>query len=209
MRRTSLLLAAGGLLVAAGLAHGLRTDRWGQTADVGAAAARVADLPARIGDWDGAVVEVNAREFAASRAAGITARRFTHRYTRSTFTVMIVTGRPGPVAVHTPDVCYAGAGFFPGPTEARSLPDGAKAWTALFTKTGPAPEVLRITWAWSDGGDWVAETAPRTAFARAPVLHKLYVVRPVGPRDGPAADAAEVEFLREFLPALRARLTPG
>ena len=66
---------------------------------------------------------------------------------------------------------------------------------------------LTNTWAWSDGGDWVAEGSPRTAFAGARVLHKLYVVRPVGAKDDAAADAAEVEFLRAFLPALRAR--PG
>lgn len=209
MRRASLLLAACGILIAAGVAHGLRSDRWGSTADVAASAARVADLPSRVGDWEGAAVEINPRDLTVSRAAGIAARRYTHRYSGSAITVMVITGRPGPVAVHTPDVCYTGAGFVPGPSEVRTLPDGAKGWTATFTKPGPTPDVLRITWAWSEGGDWVAEAAPRTAFAGAPVLHKLYVVRPVAPGDDAAADAAEVEFLREFLPALRTRVGPG
>ena len=209
MRRVSLLLVAAGLLLAAGVAHGLRSDRWGSAADAHAAAARVADLPARVGDWEVAVVEVSPQELRVSRAAGITARRYTHRYSRAELVVMVVTGRPGPVAVHTPDVCYTGAGFVPGPTEVRSLPDGAKGWTALFTKPGPTPQSLRITWAWSDGGDWVAETSPRTAFAAAGVLHKLYVVRPAETGDEAAAEAAEVEFLREFLPALRTRVAPG
>lgn len=209
MRRLGLLLAAVVILLAAGVAHGLRTDRWGGTADTAAAAARVAGVPDRVGDWEAAAVDINPRELALSRAAGIVARRYTNRYTRSAVTVMVVTGRPGPVAVHTPDVCFSGAGFVPGPTEVRTLPDGAKGWTALFTKPGPTPETLRVTWAWSDGGDWVAEGSPRTAFAGVRVLHKLYVVRPAGVGDDAAADAAEVEFLRAFLPALRARLNPA
>src|SRR5438552_3463597 len=117
LKRAGLLLAAAGLLVAAGVAHGLRTDRWGATADVGAAAARMADLPARVGDWEAAAVDLDPRQVTASNAAGIAARRYTHRYSRATITVMVVTGRPGPVAVHTPDVCYTATGFIAGPAE--------------------------------------------------------------------------------------------
>src|SRR6266545_91715 len=144
MRRAGLLLAACGLLVAAGVAHGLRTDRWGPSADLAAAAARVDTLPTRVGDWDGKAFEVDARQFAAANVSGITARRYTHRYARSEIVVLVITGRPGPVAVHTPDVCYSTAGFTAGPSEVRPLPDGGKAWTADFAKPAPSLESLRV-----------------------------------------------------------------
>lgn len=206
MRRAVLLIAAVVVLVAAGVAYGLRTDRWGPSANLTAAADRVAGLPDKFGDWEGAPLELDPRQVEEAHVTGITARKYTHKYTRAETVVLVITGRPGPVSVHTPDVCYSTAGFVPGPNEVRPLPGGGKAWTAEFTKPGPPPESLRIYWTWSTGGEWLAPTAQRTAFARAPVLHKLYVIRPVAARAEPGEDADEVEFMTQLLADLRARV---
>lgn len=206
IRRLWPFLTAGCILVAAAAAHGLRTDRWGASPDVKAAADRLDTLPLRIGDWEGEAVAIPPGHLAASNAAGITTRRYTHRYTRAEVTAMVVCGRPGPVAVHTPDVCYQGAGFVPGPAQAQPLLDGSSAWVADFKKGGPEPVALRIRWAWNDGRGWTASGSPRTEFARSKVLYKLYLVRPV-PHGGDPTPP-ELDLAKELLPALQAVIAP-
>jgi len=198
------LIPAVCLLAAAAAAHGLRTDRWGPSPDLRAAAARLADLPAA-GDWEGAVVETDPAQAAATHAAGIASRRYTHRYTRAEVDVLVLCGRPGPVCVHTPDVCYTAAGYTMGEARSRDAGAGDTAWVADFRKPGPTPETLRISWAWSDGGAWTAAASPRTEFARARVLYKLYVVRRVPPGEDPAA-GPDADLMKHLLPALRAHL---
>src|SRR5207248_510559 len=82
--------------------------------------------------WDGAAVALDPRQTEAAQVAGALSRRYTHRYTHAAATVLILCGRPGPVSVHTPDVCYSGAGFTPGPAKKHKLPDGGEVWVADF-----------------------------------------------------------------------------
>lgn len=209
MRRFWPAIAAGCILLAAGLAYGWRTDRWGSTADLAAAAARLENLPVRVGDWESVPVEVPAEQVRISRAAGIAARKYTHRFTGSEVTVLIVCGRPGPISVHTPDICYQGAGFVIGPARTEPLPgEGNSAWVADFKKDGAQPLTLRIRWAWGTGDAWMSSTSPRFEFAREPVLYKMYIVQPVAPGGDPADKLPELEFLKEFLPVLSATLNP-
>lgn len=205
------VLAAGCVLIAAAAAHGLRTDRWGASPDLAAAAARLDSLPLKVGDWDGVSVDLPPEQVKAARAAGIIARRYTNRYTQAEVTVLILCGRPGPISIHTPDVCYQGAGFVMGPNRAEPLADGHTAWVADFKKVGPQPVTLRIRWAWCTGQSWVASGSPRMEFARAPVLYKMYVVRsvPAGDKSDKQPDnELELSFVNEFLPALQTALSP-
>ena len=196
------------VLIAAAIAHGWHIDRWGVSADLNAAAARLHDLPMRIGDWEGEVVEMPPAQIVATHVAGLTARRYTHRYTRAEVTVLILCGRPGPVSVHTPDICYQGAGFSMGPIRMEAIGEDNNAWAADFTKRGDPPVTLRIRWAWGTGGPWVASNSPRVDFFRAPVLYKMYIVRPV-PHGGDNKDhPPELEFAHDFLPALQTILNP-
>jgi len=206
-RRYWLVLTACLILAAAAAAHGWRTDRWGATADLRSAAERLDTLPLRVGDWDGVVVELPAAQVAATNVAGLTARRYTHRYTRAEVTVLILCGRPGPVAVHTPDVCYGNAGYKMGPVRTEPLTGDHTAWVADFSKPGGQAEPLRIRWAWSDGGAWVASGSPRTSFARSRVLYKMYLVRSLSPKADPAVASAEIDLMKELLPTLQTTLS--
>src|SRR5690349_20084084 len=101
-------------------------------------------------------------------------------------------GRSGNMAVHTPEVCYRGAGF-----ELREQPApvalydaaGSQMWSATFAKnTGPISR-LRLYWAWNSQGEWQAATAPRWEFRREPFLYKLYVSRDCGQQPTLTANA--------------------
>src|SRR5204863_3348967 len=120
----------------------------------------------------------------------------------------IVAGRSGPMAVHTPDVCYTSSGHTLVSPQSRVsvTPAGggpaAEFWSARFRK-GEAGYYshLTILWGWSHGGPaWEAPANARLALARYPALYKLYVVRSQESADEAHVRAPSDGFLRLLLP---------
>ena len=178
------LLVALTLVVAAGVVHGRWTRRWAGSHAVEAAAAGLARLPLTVGGWHALPLELDRGQLEIGEIDGYIARRYEHAVSGAFVTVLVVCGRPGPISLHTPDVCYAGAGYEPTrPPDRRSFalgPDGrpGEFRHAVFGRTNtPVPAYLRILWSWSSGGAWEAPDVPRIAFARRPVLFKLYLIR--------------------------------
>src|SRR5262249_3178889 len=97
-------------LVGAGIVHGFWTDRWSASADVEQAAERLSAVPVRFGDWEGQDVEVKPGQVGAG-VAGCLQRRFVNKVTGQSVVIALVNGRPGPVATHTPEVCYGASGY--------------------------------------------------------------------------------------------------
>jgi hypothetical protein len=208
-------MAALPVVVGFGVVEGLGTNRLVPAGTLSAAADRLAGVPLTVGDWEGHAEELDARQAAKAEISGSLMRRYVHRPTGAALSVLVVCGRTGPVAVHPPDVCYAGAGFHTVTPPARhpvALAPPAPAaefWVGKFQKSDAAtPERLRIYWAWSAAGDWSAPDNPRLAFAGAPVLYKLYVVRPVANLDEPLGTDPAADFLRAFVPELRKAIAP-
>ena len=42
---------------------------------------------------------------------GYLSRTYTNQGTGATVSLLIVGGKPGPISVHTPDICFSGAGY--------------------------------------------------------------------------------------------------
>src|SRR5262249_27601274 len=213
MLRTVPLLAALPLLAVVGVAEGLWTNRWGPSADLDAASARLADLPLNVGEWEGQVLELDQRQGAQAGMHGYLMRAYVHRETGSSLRVLIICGRPGPVAIHTPDVCYGGAGFVltDGPARealaANAVAPSPQFWSARFKKQKDAqPEQLRIRWAWTADGAWQAPDNPRLKFVGSSHLYKIYLIhRITGLEEHPEEDPTE-DSLRAFLPQLQGQL---
>src|SRR5437879_3988680 len=108
------------LVLAAGLVHGLWTNRWSDNADLEAAAARLADIPRDVDGWKGHDQEIDHQRIARAEAAGYLARTYTGPSGQKV-SVVVLCGRFGPLAVHTPDICYGGAGYEMLGTPARFL----------------------------------------------------------------------------------------
>jgi hypothetical protein len=208
------VLTALPLVLAFGVGEGMWTNRWGWSEEAERAAARLADLPRAVGAWEGHDEKLDPREVAQAKMTGYLLRRFVHRRTGAALTVLLVCGRPGPVAVHTPDVCFPGAGY--GLTRkaerhsvsADGLAQPAEFWVAGFEKEGAVSEPLRVFWAWNAAGDWVAPDNPRFQFARSSALYKLYVIRPLTRADEPPEKDPSTDFLRAFLPEAQRCLFP-
>jgi hypothetical protein len=213
MSRAKACLIAIVLVTVAGAVHGTWSGRWVGGAERMAAVDRLATLPLHIAGWDAEEHEMDERERQVAGIDGYVLRRYTQCATGEAVSVLLVCGPPGPVSVHTPDVCYSGAGYALTAVPAQigvtlaGVPDPVLFRTALFRKEGTAaPEHLRIFWSWHDGLRWAAPEQPRWTFARARVLNKLYVVnRSAAPGQAAEEDRA-VRFLQVLLPELQKTL---
>src|SRR5262249_12530355 len=158
-------------LMAAGLVHGMWAGRWSAGENRAVAAARLTAVPKTIGDWDATDRELSEREREVAGIDGYLLRRDVKRETGNFVAVVLVCGKPGPVSVHTPEVCYGGAGYAPTADPVLidiNLADSRTEQfrTALFRKRGEgAIDQLRIFWSWHAGTAWQAPDSPRWAFA--------------------------------------------
>jgi Protein of unknown function (DUF3485) len=202
------------LVVAFGIGEGLWTNRWGWSDGTERAAARLAGVPRTLGDWQGQDEQLDARQIARAEMVGYVLRRYVNRRTGAQLSVLLVCGRPGPTSVHTPEVCFPGAGYaLAAPAERQDIalegqPLTAQLWRGQFQKGGAVPDAVRIYWGWTANGDWSAPDHPRVTFASARALYKLYVTRSLSRPDEPLAEDPSGDFLRAFLPELRQCLFP-
>ena len=191
-----------------GLVHGWWTDRWSVSGEPQASADRLANVPLTVGEWDGDAMELDAKHQAIGEIRGYVLRRYVHRRHKTAVSLLIVCGRPGPISVHTPDVCYRGAGFEAvAPAQRQCLACGSGAapaefWVGAFRRREEEAAQLHIFWAWNDRKGGQAPDHPRFAFGGAPALYKLYVVRETSPAEGPPDADPGAEFLRALLPML-------
>jgi hypothetical protein len=212
------ILVAFALVGGAGVVHGLWTSRWHQSEDLQAALARVPKVPMTVGEWKARELEVSAEEFARAGALAYWSRRYERKLPGKgvqAVNVILMCGPSGRMAVHTPEVCYAGTGYemvgSADPLELR-VPGGESAefWTARFRKETPGQAgQLRLLWSWGADGAWQAPERPRFVFAGRPALYKLYVLREGTGKDAPGSLDPSALFLTRFLPELNRTLFPA
>jgi hypothetical protein len=200
MKLPALVLCAA--LIAAGAAvHGAATHRWAAVAPDPARTARLHAHVVRLGDFASEEVpnEVPLKE----KSIG-TSHRYGSVTANVAAVVSVITGPPGSVATHTPDVCYPSSGYrtLRGPArQSVELPGGGTAsyYVAEFEKvTATRTDRQRVRWAWSADGNWTAPDRPRWAFVRCAELAKLYIVTAAPDADGPTEDSPAV---RQFVAA--------
>jgi hypothetical protein len=193
------------LLAAYGIAEGLWTDRWGLSHKLDEAVARLSSIPRTVGAWEGVDRQLDQRQVDKAEMAGYLSRQYLNRTTGASISMLLVCGRPGPTALHSPDICYQATGYQMAASERHSLqsdalPRQADFWVGRFDRTGAVPDPLRIFWSWSADGNWLAADNPRFSLASAGALYKLYVVRQLPRLDEPLADDPGLQFLQVFLP---------
>lgn len=189
------------------LAHGILTDRWSTPNELKDAPARAEHTAMTVGDWRGETTDPDPAS--VTPGTECLTRRYTNLQNGSVVTMTLVWGRPGPVSVHTPQVCYQGAGYAMASQQhqrgirSADFTRRAEFWMADFSKAGQVnPSPVRVLWAWNDGGDWQAPENPRLVFAHQSLLYKLYVVRPLAALNEPLEDEPALSFLRVLLPEM-------
>lgn len=191
------------VLVGAGLEQGRLDGRWASAEGLDGAVERIRGLPAVLGSWRGEEGDADPATLRHAGIAGGILRRYRDSLSGAVVSALLVCGRPGPVAVHTPDVCYRASGYQVefGPAEA---PGGFLVATMVRTDT-PVPERLQVSWSWNAGDRWEAPANPRSEFGARPYLYKLYVVRPMVGPPGAASEAAD-RFCRDLAQDLVSKL---
>jgi hypothetical protein len=206
MSRTIYITVAVLLLVSSGLLHGKWTHRWSTDAEFNDKRfSTLNTLPMAIGEWTGEELTLNPEELRLTEARSSVIRRYVHRTRGTAVTVVLLGGRPGPISVHTPDICYRGSGYEEMTEAVRmTLSDAAhdEFWVRNFRKPSATPVQLRIFHSWSSDGRWEAPEHPRFAFAGQPALFKLYLIREMARPSEPTDDDLALDLFRTLRPKL-------
>jgi hypothetical protein len=204
MARLSMLAILAAVLLADGYLCGHWSGRWAPSQQTGAD--RVEQLPLVIGDWQGTPLELNAKIAEHAGFGGYLLRRYENQRTHASVNLLLASGRPGPLAVHTPEVCYAAAGFAPAEPTTRGHVDraGGEASAEFFQtkfarRDAVSTEELQVIWTWNKSGAWRCPDNPRWTLAGVPVVYKLYVTQVLTP-GGDGGKCAD--FLKDALPDL-------
>jgi len=186
------LTVFGLLLLAAAGVHGTITQRWSNFApDAGRREAMHA-LVVQHGDGETGVIE---HDVPLKEMSTATSRRYLYTARGFAANTCIISGVPGAVATHTPDVCYTSSGYTMIRAPKRltvPLADGSTAtyMQADFEKTkATQTERVRVRWAWSTKGVWDAPDYARFRYLQSPELFKLYIVTTL-PAEADSADDA-------------------
>jgi hypothetical protein len=193
-------------VLATAVVHGVWTGRW-QEAAAAPATANLQQIPLRLGEWRGQLLDLNVRE--AADYSAVLYRRYVHERTGAVVSVVLVAGRPGPVSIHAPDYCYPASGYdkafwLPYKLTLDNNRPPAEFMTGQLTKTQAAGQShLRVFWSWYAGGAWSVPDNPRWTFAGQNCLYKIHVVREtLSTGEGLDNDPC-VDLLRLFLAAFQ------
>jgi hypothetical protein len=148
-------------------------------------AERLERVPREFGDWTSEEAKITQAEIKAADIRAYISRDYVHKKSGAKLNVFLVCGKTHPMAIHSPDQCYAAAGFAQGETNRRYVQaEGrtAELWGAQFTRdTELGAQKLEVLWSWSpDDGNWQAPTNPRPHFSNKDALFKIYVISQPG-----------------------------
>jgi hypothetical protein len=188
-----------------GAVYGRFTQRWGPPVDMHAAAERVAKMPHQIGQWQlqqerpmsDAVLET-------LQCAGYVNRSYVHQSTGQEVQVALYVGPPGPISVHTPEICYSSRAF-EIIEQQKTWPFKPQAgpahwfWWSTFQSRDAGSQKMRVYYAWSRGDEWTASRYPRFEFGGSRFLYKIQLSTFVGTsKDEGSSDSCQ-RFLEAFL----------
>ncbi len=201
------------IAIGAGIAQGIYSERWSDAGDVDDAVKLLGNIPAAIDGWQATPLQVEESDLRKVGIRGHFSAKFRNVNKGTAVSVLLVCGRPGPISVHTPDICYAANGYqADGAPRLQTIELGHGAaqrmWSARFHKpNSPNDPDLEIFWAWKADDSWSAPENPRFEFANKHALYKLYVIRYISLSEKGPADESYKDFLKSLLPTLNKALS--
>jgi hypothetical protein len=203
------ILLAVALTIYSGVLQGQMRNRWGPSPDTLRAADKLKEIPSQFGDWrllsTGKLGETAEKML---ECAGYIVRNYQNRSTGDLVSVTLLIGPPGPISVHTPEICLPSRNFQAlGKREQVAIRDNNgqddQFWALGYKAGNLSGDLLRVYYAWSAGGRWTAADDPRFKYAGQPYLYKIEIHAPLPPGSDMQADDRCNKFLIDFLPAAR------
>lgn len=198
-----LLVLCVSLTILSGVLRGMVDQRWGVSEEMEQAAQRVEALPEQIGNWNANQIQsLDADAAKMLRCAGSTVRSYVHTKTGEAVSLIFLVGPAGPLAIHTPEVCYGASTFTTvEPRQQTVITDvngGEHPFSVItFAENRVGQRLQRVYYSWNRDGKWVAPDSPRTSFAGAPMLYKVQIATNAVGKNA-EMDAAE-RFISENL----------
>jgi hypothetical protein len=190
-----------GLTLFSGVVHGYLDGRWSSKTDSISIGGRLQDLPQRSGDWVlSRTSELSEGAAQMLQCYGSEMREYRNEQTDARVNVAVLFGPRGPIAVHTPEICYSSNGTSPTrPRQIESISTVTRRhelWSVQFSRNQEPQPSLEVWYAWTVGARWQASKYPR--FWVTENLYKVQVAGPVGSETQRPCR----EFLEAFLPDL-------
>jgi hypothetical protein len=211
MNQIAAYVIAGAAIVGVTIYDGLRWERWGarDPAELDRFVQLIDRIPTQIGDWESVAAPSDPKQISAAEIRGHYSRTFHNRRTGASVNVFLVCGKTKPMIDHSPDQCYAAAGYeLQGEAHRETIEFGESRGEFKRGRFGKETaldrEQVEVLWAWTHDGNWTAPTAPRMTFANLGALYKLYVINP--PQPGIDGSPASTAFLKDFLPVVEKQL---
>ena len=122
------------LTLASGIIHGRMTDRWGPAPDTVIAAEKLARFPEEFGDWKlQSKEELGDDTTKMLECVESVCGLYVNRVTGDVVSLMVILGPPGPIAVHTPEICVSSRDYT---AQGRRSPITIQDQTAPITRFG-------------------------------------------------------------------------
>ena len=205
VRRWIALAVAVLITLTGGILYGNYSQRWNSSAEMRSAAIHLGSFPREVGSWK-AVEDSPIEESALQmlECEGHLNRRYVNGETGKSLQLAIMLGPPGPIAVHTPEICYSSRAYEQTDERAEAVLEASSGkrhsfWKVDFTTRNAMADDLRVYYAWSTGAKWQASDSPRFEFAGAPLLYKLQLASYVSPHAGDEGPDPGQQFLLELL----------
>jgi hypothetical protein len=204
LQRVLALVLMIAIVMGAGIVYGRLSNRWGLPASIDLAVTQIESLPNQIGQWTSIEdVPMGKTEIEMLECAGYANRRYMHQDTKQVIQIAILVGPAGPIAVHTPEICYSSRAFsIQKPRQVVTIEppqeDINTFWEVEFASQNAFADGLQVLYAWSTGDRWVASESPRFEFAANPYLFKLQMATPLSRRQNEASREAAHDFLQQL-----------
>ena len=188
-----------------GALYGNYAQRWNPPAELAEGVMRLEKLPSQIGNWKAVEnLPIDEATLQMLDCAGYASRRYVNQLSGQSINCAVLVGRAGPIAVHTPEVCFSSRDY---EIQSERTATGVEEtpirrhsfWKVDFNSRNALADGLRVYYAWSPGNVWNASRSPRFQFAGSPLLYKLQLAVNVSPNVGSKGDDAGKQFLEEFV----------
>jgi len=169
-------------------------------------AQNLCEFPKQFGDWESVAEEpLTPAVERILRCYGYVNRVYWNSKTGHRVSLAILYGPRGPMAVHTPEICYSSRGRVPIGKPEEVVPGGSlkghSFWRLDFKHPSSKSSDMEVWYAWSDGNDWIASDYPRFW-----ITHSLFKIQLSGPPGAPDEVSACDDFLQHAIPELKACL---
>lgn len=200
-RRPAVVVGVMSLMIS-GLLHGYLEGRWSSSPSLLAQGTKLSQLPARCGEWEQVNVgSLSEQAQSLLQCYGSLVREYWKPATGERVNVAVLFGPRGPIAVHTPEVCYSSQGTEPiGDRSLQVITQGEREdhfWKVQFHQRDAEAAHLEVWYAWSDGGSWQAAQYPRVW-----MTDRLYKIQVAGNASKSNDSSSIRSFLNDFLPQL-------